>query len=59
MGGGDAAGFTQKREKLMHAWAAAGRTDEPRTMALFYDEVICFPASADPEQVDLLAEAIK
>jgi hypothetical protein len=23
------------------------------------DEVICFPASADPEQVDLLAEAIK
>jgi alkanesulfonate monooxygenase SsuD/methylene tetrahydromethanopterin reductase-like flavin-dependent oxidoreductase (luciferase family) len=111
MGGGDAAGFTQEREKLMHAWAAAGRTDEPRTMALFYfalgdnaeataretlgdyyaylgpyadqvaesaatdadtvktylsgfeeagvDEVICFPASADPEQVDLLAEAIK
>jgi alkanesulfonate monooxygenase SsuD/methylene tetrahydromethanopterin reductase-like flavin-dependent oxidoreductase (luciferase family) len=111
MGGGDAAGFTQAREKLMHAWAAAGRTDEPRTMALFYfslgdnaeatareklgdyyawlgpyaekiaesaatdahtvktylagfeeagaDEVICFPASPDPEQVDLLAEAVR
>jgi alkanesulfonate monooxygenase SsuD/methylene tetrahydromethanopterin reductase-like flavin-dependent oxidoreductase (luciferase family) len=111
MGGGDAAGFTQAREKLMRAWAAAGRADEPRTMALFYfslgdnaeatareklgdyyawlgpyaenvaesaatdahtvkaylsgfeeagvDEVICFPASQDPEQVDLLAEAVR
>jgi alkanesulfonate monooxygenase SsuD/methylene tetrahydromethanopterin reductase-like flavin-dependent oxidoreductase (luciferase family) len=111
MGGGDAAGFSQAREKLMRAWAAAGRADEPRTMALFYfslgdnaeataretfgdyyawlgpyaekiaesaatdadtvkthlagfdeagaDEVICFPASPDPEQVDLLAEAVR
>ena len=23
------------------------------------DEVICFPASADPEQVELLAEAVR
>jgi alkanesulfonate monooxygenase SsuD/methylene tetrahydromethanopterin reductase-like flavin-dependent oxidoreductase (luciferase family) len=110
MGGGDAAAFTQTREKLTAAWSAAGRSDEPRTMALFYfslgdtaesaareklgdyyawlgpyadmivegaakdagtirayvsgfeeagvDEVIAFPASADPEQVDLLADAL-
>jgi len=111
MGGGDPASFTQAREKLMAAWAAAGRSDEPRTMALFYfalgdnaeatareklgdyyaylgpyaekvaesaatdadtvkayilafedagvDEVICFPASPDPEQVDLLADTVR
>jgi alkanesulfonate monooxygenase SsuD/methylene tetrahydromethanopterin reductase-like flavin-dependent oxidoreductase (luciferase family) len=110
MGGGDPAGFAQIREKLAEAWAAAGRSDEPRTMALFYfalgpdaeksareklgdyyaflgpyaenvvnsaakdadtvrayvsgfeeagvDEAICFPASPNPEQVDLLAEAV-
>ena len=110
MGGGDAAAFTQAREKLTAAWSAAGRSDEPRTMALFYfslgetaesaareklgdyyawvgpyaekivegtakdadtikatvagfedaglDEVIAFPASPDPEQVDLLAAAL-
>jgi alkanesulfonate monooxygenase SsuD/methylene tetrahydromethanopterin reductase-like flavin-dependent oxidoreductase (luciferase family) len=111
MGGGDPAGFRQARERLHHAWQAAGRDDEPRTMALFYfalgdraeevaranlgdyyaflgeyadmvvqsaatdedtvkqyvagfeqagaDEVICFPASADPAQVDLLAHAVR
>ena len=110
MGGGDAAAFTQAREKLTEAWSAAGRSDEPRTMALFYfslgetaesaareklgdyyaflgpyaetiaegaakdadtikatvagfedaglDEVIAFPASPDPEQVDFLAAAL-
>jgi alkanesulfonate monooxygenase SsuD/methylene tetrahydromethanopterin reductase-like flavin-dependent oxidoreductase (luciferase family) len=110
MGGGDAPAFRQAREKLSAAWAAAGRSDEPRTAALFYfslgataesaarenlghyysflgpyadhiadgalkdadslkqfvsefeeagvDEVIAFPASADPEQVDLLAAAL-
>lgn len=111
MGGGDPESFRQAREKLREAWQAAGRDDEPRTMALFYfalgdraeevartnlgdyyawlgkyadmvvqsaakdedtvkrylagfeqagvDEVICFPASADPAQVDLLAHAVR
>jgi alkanesulfonate monooxygenase SsuD/methylene tetrahydromethanopterin reductase-like flavin-dependent oxidoreductase (luciferase family) len=111
MGGGDASRFAEPREKLREAWATAGRTDEPKTMALFYfvlgddadaiardklgdyyaflgpyaeqiaegaakdadtikqllagfdeaglDEVIAFPASPDPAQVDLLADAIR
>jgi alkanesulfonate monooxygenase SsuD/methylene tetrahydromethanopterin reductase-like flavin-dependent oxidoreductase (luciferase family) len=36
MGGGPPAMVTQAREKLTAAWAAAGRADRPRTMALFY-----------------------
>ena len=111
MGGGDASRFAEPREKLREAWAAAGRTDTPRTMALFYfalgddaeavardklgdyyaflgpyaeqiaagaakdadtikrliagfaeagiDEAIAFPATTDPAQVDLLADAIR
>jgi alkanesulfonate monooxygenase SsuD/methylene tetrahydromethanopterin reductase-like flavin-dependent oxidoreductase (luciferase family) len=111
MGGGDPASFTESREKLQEAWAASGRSDEPRTMVLFYfalgpnaeqsareklgdyyaftgpyaqaivgsaakdpdtvrayvsgfeeagvDEAIAFPASTDPEQVDLLADALR
>ena len=35
-GGGDPASFGQAREKLEQAWQAAGRADEPRTLALFY-----------------------
>jgi alkanesulfonate monooxygenase SsuD/methylene tetrahydromethanopterin reductase-like flavin-dependent oxidoreductase (luciferase family) len=110
MGGGDPDSFRQARTQLQEAWQAAGRTDEPRTMVLFYfslgdraeeaargslgdyyafvgeyadmvvqsaakdedtlrayvagfeqagvDEVICFPVSPDPEQVDLLARAV-
>jgi alkanesulfonate monooxygenase SsuD/methylene tetrahydromethanopterin reductase-like flavin-dependent oxidoreductase (luciferase family) len=109
-GGGGPEYFAPGREKAREAWRAAGRDDEPRTMALFYfalgddaqdqvrrslgdyysfageyaerivssaatdedtlrgyiaayteagcDEVICFPASADPAQVDKLAEAV-
>jgi alkanesulfonate monooxygenase SsuD/methylene tetrahydromethanopterin reductase-like flavin-dependent oxidoreductase (luciferase family) len=109
-GGGGAERFGQGLERVRAAWRAAGREDEPRTMALFYfslgdraadqaretlgsyyafageyadlivqsaatdeetvreyidayeragcDEVICFPASADPAQVELLARAI-
>jgi alkanesulfonate monooxygenase SsuD/methylene tetrahydromethanopterin reductase-like flavin-dependent oxidoreductase (luciferase family) len=110
MGGGDGPAFARTREKLDAAWSSAGRSDRPRTMALFYfslgataesaareklgdyyawlgqyadmiaegaakdagaikafvsgfeeagvDEVIAFPASPDPEQVDLLADAL-
>jgi len=36
MGGGDPASFGQARERLDAAWQAAGRNDEPRTIALFY-----------------------
>jgi alkanesulfonate monooxygenase SsuD/methylene tetrahydromethanopterin reductase-like flavin-dependent oxidoreductase (luciferase family) len=111
MGGGTPEAFAEALRKLHEAWHAAGRTGEPRTMALFYfvlgdhaeqmareslgdyyaflgdyadqivssaakdagtvkaylsafeeagaDEVICFPASADPAQVELLAEAAR
>lgn len=110
MGGGTPDMFAGALEKLRAAWQAAGRSGEPRTMALFYfalgdrageaartalgdyygylgdyaqsvidsaatdedtirqhlagfeqvgcGEVICFPASPDPEQVDLLARAV-
>lgn len=109
MGGGAPDQFVASLEKLRAAWSAAGREDEPRTLALFYfalgdgaervarenlgdyyaflgeyveqivgsaakdeqtikgylsafenagvDEVICFPASHDPAQVELLAAA--
>ena len=109
-GGGGPERFGEGREQARHAWEAAGRDGEPRTMALHYfalgddaeavassnlghyyafageyaaiiaggaakspeavrdtlaayeqagaDEVIYFPASADPAQVDLLAEAL-
>jgi alkanesulfonate monooxygenase SsuD/methylene tetrahydromethanopterin reductase-like flavin-dependent oxidoreductase (luciferase family) len=111
MGGGDPAGYTEARQRLGDAWADAGRSDQPRTMALCYfvlgpdaeavardnlghyyahlgpyaervaesaatdagaarayvsgfeesgvDELILFPASPDPEQVDLLADAVR
>ena len=36
MGGGPPAMVTQALDKLTAAWTAAGRTDRPRTMALFY-----------------------
>jgi alkanesulfonate monooxygenase SsuD/methylene tetrahydromethanopterin reductase-like flavin-dependent oxidoreductase (luciferase family) len=110
-GGGTPEAFAENRAKVREAWAAEGRDDEPRTMALFYfalgeraeedarndlldyygflgeyaeqlvaaaakdeatvkerllafedagaDEVICFPTSIDPEQVDLLARAVR
>lgn len=110
-GGGTPEAFAENRAKVREAWAAEGRDDEPRTMALFYfalgdraeeharedlldyygfldeyaeqvvaaaakdeatvkqylsafeaagaDEVICFPTSTDPEQVDLLARAVR
>jgi alkanesulfonate monooxygenase SsuD/methylene tetrahydromethanopterin reductase-like flavin-dependent oxidoreductase (luciferase family) len=110
-GGGTPEAFAENRAKVREAWAAEGRNDEPRTMALFYfalgeraeedarndlldyygflgevaeqlvaaaakdeatvkqylsafeaagaDEVICFPTSIDPEQVDLLARAVR
>jgi alkanesulfonate monooxygenase SsuD/methylene tetrahydromethanopterin reductase-like flavin-dependent oxidoreductase (luciferase family) len=110
-GGGTPEAFAENRAKVREAWAAEGRNDEPRTMALFYfalgeraeedarndlldyygflgevaeqlvaaaakdeatvkqylsafeaagaDEVICFPTSTDPEQVDLLARAVR
>ena len=110
LGGGPPEAFAEALVKVRDAWRAAGRDDEPRTVALFYfalgehaeeaaredlgdyyaylgdyaeqiidsaatdeeslhayltgyeqagaDEVICFPASADLEQVGLLAEAI-
>jgi alkanesulfonate monooxygenase SsuD/methylene tetrahydromethanopterin reductase-like flavin-dependent oxidoreductase (luciferase family) len=110
-GGGTPEDFAENREKVREAWAAEGRDNEPRTMALFYfalgdraeeharedlldyygflgeyaeqlvaaaakdeatvkqylsafeaagaDEVICFPTSIDPEQVDLLARAVR
>jgi alkanesulfonate monooxygenase SsuD/methylene tetrahydromethanopterin reductase-like flavin-dependent oxidoreductase (luciferase family) len=110
-GGGGYERFAGALERLRAAWSEAGRSDEPRTMALFYfslgeraaeqaetalgayyafageyadqivasaatdeervrdyldgyeragcDEVICFPASADPAQVELLAAAIR
>jgi alkanesulfonate monooxygenase SsuD/methylene tetrahydromethanopterin reductase-like flavin-dependent oxidoreductase (luciferase family) len=110
-GGGTPEDFAAHRAKVRDAWAAAGRDDEPRTMALLYfalgeraeedarndlldyygflggvaeqlvaatpkdaaaveerlsafeeagaDEVICFPTSIDPEQVDLLARAVR
>jgi alkanesulfonate monooxygenase SsuD/methylene tetrahydromethanopterin reductase-like flavin-dependent oxidoreductase (luciferase family) len=110
-GGGTPDAFAENRGKVREAWAAEGRDDEPRTMALFYfalgeraeedarndlldyygflgevaeqlvaaaakdeatvkqylsafeaagaDEVICFPTSTDPEQVDLLARAVR
>lgn len=109
-GGGGAERFAQGVERVRAAWQEAGRTGEPRTMALFYfslgpraaedaqetlgayyafageyaemivasaatdedsvreyitayeaagcDEVICFPSSADPAQVELLAAAL-
>jgi len=110
MGGGTPDQFRQGVEKLNAAWQAAGRSGEPRSMALAYyslgdeaernadaylrdyyaflgedlagmiagsaakdadtvkqyiaafeqsgaDEVVFFPSSSDPEQVDLLAEA--
>jgi alkanesulfonate monooxygenase SsuD/methylene tetrahydromethanopterin reductase-like flavin-dependent oxidoreductase (luciferase family) len=110
MGGGTPEMFGEALKKLEAAWSAAGREDEPRTLALFYfalgndaeriageklgdyyaflgdyaqqvvqsaatdeqtiksylsafdeagaDEVICFPASHDPSQVELLARAV-
>jgi alkanesulfonate monooxygenase SsuD/methylene tetrahydromethanopterin reductase-like flavin-dependent oxidoreductase (luciferase family) len=110
-GGGTPEAFAENRAKVQEAWAAEGRDDEPRTMALFYfalgdraeeharedlldyygflgeyaeqlvaaaakdeaaveqylsafeaagaDEVICFPTSTDPEQVSLLARAVR
>jgi alkanesulfonate monooxygenase SsuD/methylene tetrahydromethanopterin reductase-like flavin-dependent oxidoreductase (luciferase family) len=110
-GGGGYERFAGALDRLRAAWAEAGRSDEPRTMALFYfslgdraaeqartalgayyafageyadqivaaaatdearvreylegyeqagcDEVIAFPASADPAQVELLAAAIR
>jgi len=110
MGGGTPEMFAEAMTKLQSAWGAAGRDDQPRTMALFYfalgddaeraaqaslgdyyaflgdyaqqiaqsaakdeqtlkgylsafeqagaDEVICFPASPDPGQVELLAGAV-
>jgi alkanesulfonate monooxygenase SsuD/methylene tetrahydromethanopterin reductase-like flavin-dependent oxidoreductase (luciferase family) len=109
MGGGTPEAFADARGKLHEAWQAAGRSGEPRGVALFYfalgdraeelartylgdyyaylgpyadnviasaakdedtvrqylaafeqagaDEVICFPCSTDPEQIDLLARA--
>jgi alkanesulfonate monooxygenase SsuD/methylene tetrahydromethanopterin reductase-like flavin-dependent oxidoreductase (luciferase family) len=109
-GGGGAERFAEGRERAVEAWRAAGRSGEPRTMALVYfslgdraeedaqatlgayyafagpyadsivasaatseaqvreyvdgfvaagcDELICFPCSADPAQVDLLAAAV-
>jgi alkanesulfonate monooxygenase SsuD/methylene tetrahydromethanopterin reductase-like flavin-dependent oxidoreductase (luciferase family) len=111
LGGGPPEAFVENSARLRAAWAAEGRDDEPRTMALFYfalgeraeedaredlldyyafigdaaeqivagaakdeatvkqyltafeevgvDEVICFPTSIDPEQVDLLARAVR
>ena len=70
LGGGTPEAFSEGRAKLLEAWEAEGREGQPRTMALFYyglgdraeeagcDEIICFPVSKDPGQVDLLAEAV-
>jgi alkanesulfonate monooxygenase SsuD/methylene tetrahydromethanopterin reductase-like flavin-dependent oxidoreductase (luciferase family) len=110
MGGGTPDQFGQGLAKLRAAWEAAGRTDQPRTVALAYfalgdgargaadayllhyyewlgqyaqmvadsaatdaetvrqsvagfadagcDELVMFPSSPDPRQVDLLAEAV-
>jgi alkanesulfonate monooxygenase SsuD/methylene tetrahydromethanopterin reductase-like flavin-dependent oxidoreductase (luciferase family) len=109
-GGGGVERFAEGRERALEAWRAAGRSGEPRTMALIYyslgaraeesaqatlgayysfagpyadrivasaatdeaqvrsyvdgfaaagcDELICFPCSADPAQVELLAAAV-
>jgi alkanesulfonate monooxygenase SsuD/methylene tetrahydromethanopterin reductase-like flavin-dependent oxidoreductase (luciferase family) len=109
-GGGGVERIAEGRERAVEAWRAAGRSGEPRTMALMYyslgdraeesaqatlgayyafagpyvdrivasaatdepqvrsyvdgfaaagcDEVICFPCSADPAQVELLAAAV-
>jgi alkanesulfonate monooxygenase SsuD/methylene tetrahydromethanopterin reductase-like flavin-dependent oxidoreductase (luciferase family) len=109
-GGAGPQAFAESLGSLHEAWQAAGRSDKPRTAALFYfvlgddaeqvaranlghyysflgeyadrvvqsaakdeqalseylsafeqagaDEVICFPASTDPAQVDLLARAL-
>ena len=111
LGGGPPEVFNERYPKVRAAWEAAGRDDEPRTMALFYyalgehaeedartdlldyyaflgenaqgvvdsaakdeatvqrflagfeeagvDEVICFPTSIDPEQVELMARAVR
>jgi alkanesulfonate monooxygenase SsuD/methylene tetrahydromethanopterin reductase-like flavin-dependent oxidoreductase (luciferase family) len=110
MGGGTPDQFGQGLAKLRAAWEAAGRTDQPRTVALAYfalgdgareaadayllhyyewlgqyaqmvadsaatdaetvtqsvtgfadagcDELVMFPSSPDPGQVDLLADAV-
>jgi alkanesulfonate monooxygenase SsuD/methylene tetrahydromethanopterin reductase-like flavin-dependent oxidoreductase (luciferase family) len=110
MGGGTPDQFGQGLAKLRAAWEAAGRTDQPRTVALAYfalgdgareaadayplhyyewlgeyaamvadsaatdvetvkqyvagfadagcDELVLFPSSPDPGQVDLLADAV-
>ena len=109
-GGGGVERFAEGRSRARDAWRAAGRSGEPRTMALVYfslgddaaehaqgtlgayyafagpyadrivagaatdaaqvreyvdgfraagcDELICFPCSADPAQVGLLAAAV-
>lgn len=109
-GGGGVERFAEGRARALAAWRAAGRSGEPRTMALVYyslgdraqdaaqatlgayysfagpyadrivaaaatdeaqvrsyvdgftaagcDELICFPCSADPAQVELLAAAV-
>jgi alkanesulfonate monooxygenase SsuD/methylene tetrahydromethanopterin reductase-like flavin-dependent oxidoreductase (luciferase family) len=46
IGGGAPDMITQARDKLTAAWSAAGRTDRPRTMALFY-----FALGADAEKM--------
>jgi alkanesulfonate monooxygenase SsuD/methylene tetrahydromethanopterin reductase-like flavin-dependent oxidoreductase (luciferase family) len=54
-------------EKAKAAWAEAGREGEPRLMGLAYyslgdagcGELIFFPSSSDPTQVDLLADAAR
>jgi alkanesulfonate monooxygenase SsuD/methylene tetrahydromethanopterin reductase-like flavin-dependent oxidoreductase (luciferase family) len=110
LGGGTPDMLAEGGRKARAAWEAAGRSDEPRIMVLFYfslgpnaeeearedlghyyawlgeyaeqvvasaakdedtvrqylsafeqagaDEVVCFPCSADPEQVDMLARAV-
>ena len=109
-GGGGVERFAEGRERAVEAWRAAGRSGEPRTMALIYfslgaraaeqaratlgayyafagpyadrivesaatdeaqlreyvdgfaaagcDELICFPSSSDPAQVELLAAVV-
>ncbi len=50
--------FPSLVEKLMAAWREHDRDGEPLKLAIA-DELILFPASPDPAQVDLLADAAR
>ena len=59
---GDYYGFLGEYAERVIAGRGDGRGRDPRAVAAFeqagVDEVICFPTSSDPAQVDLLARAV-